>query len=226
MKKIKTHYKNRLPHIAPVGATFFVTFRLADSLPKYVVEELREELKACSRQLLEEKPIGYKEKIIRARKKNFAKYDNLLDKERWGKCHLKKVEIAQVMKDKLMQYDGDKYDLVAYCIMPNHVHILIDTSIQITDPDGFINDEIPENYTQLCEIMKLIKGGSSNAINKILGTTGHKLWQKDSYDHFVRSEKEFVNILNYIILNPVKARMVNDWKSFPYSFVNSRVMEV
>ena len=114
--------------------------------------------------------------------------------------------------------DGDKYDLITYCIMPNHVHVLMDFSRQIVDKEGFYRDEIPENYTQLDKVMKLIKGGSAYEANKILGRRG-TFWQKDSYDHYVRNEKEFYNIVNYILENPVKAKLVKNTENYQHIYI-------
>ena len=130
---IKTEYRNRLPHIAPIGATFFVTFRLADSLPQTVVAELKREYDRIKAKLRKEKPPGWKELLLQERKRFFGKYDYQLDQLKYGECYLQRKEVAQIMVDRLQEFNGKFYDLLAFCIMPNHVHILIDTSIQIEE---------------------------------------------------------------------------------------------
>lgn len=101
--------------------------------------------------------------------------------------------------------------------MPNHVHILFDFSRQLVDEQGFMLPEIPEEYKQLDYVMMLVKGGSSYAINQALCRKG-TLWAKDSYDHYVRDEAEWYRIVNYILRNPVKARLVSQWEDYPYVF--------
>ncbi len=124
-----------------------------------------------------------------------------------------------IVADKLHQFDGDKYDLIAYCIMPNHVHTLFDMSIQVVDQKESHLDEVPANYIQLHQIMKLIKGSTAYLANKVL-KKGGKFWQKDSYDHYIRDENEFWNILNYILQNPVKAKLVDKWEDYPFTYLS------
>ncbi|MEN0046270.1 MAG: transposase [Bacteroidota bacterium] len=222
---MKTAYRSRLPHIVPVGATFFVTFRLADSLPLPIVRELKIKMDTAIKRLQKEKPKGYKETIRRQRKLFFKCYDHQLDEQAFGACYLKQPAIAKIVEDKLHQFDGDKYALQAYCIMPNHVHLLIDTSIQIIDENDLFLNEVPADYTQLHQIMRLIKGGTAYTANKQLNRE-HKFWQKDSYDHYVRDEREFWNIVQYILDNPVKAGLVEQWQDYPYTFVAPRLLEL
>ncbi len=223
MKKVKTEYKNRLPHIAPIGTSFFVTFRLADSLPQNIIRALKKEMDDAIADLKKRKPVGYQAKILEQKKLFFGKYDHQLDYEPYGKCYLKQDEVAQIIKNKLHELDGDKYNLLAYTIMPNHVHVLFDTSIQITDSKGFIMDEIPENFTQLHEIMRQIKGSTAYYANKLLGRTG-AFWMKDSYDHYIRDDKDFNNTLQYILLNPVNAGLVKNWEDFPHTYVSKTLL--
>lgn len=223
--EIKINYQNRLPHIAPIGATFFVTFRLHDSLPRPVVESLRERMNRAIEQLKKDKPPDYQEKIKNQRKLFFKHYDQQLDRKPYGECYLRKPAVAKIVADKLHELDGDKYDLITYCIMSNHVHVLFDTSKQLVDENNFFLPEVPEDYTQLHQIMKLIKGATAYAANRLLGRKG-AFWQKDSYDHYVRNEKEFWNIVYYILRNPVKAGMVAEWKDFPYSYLKREFGEL
>ena len=219
---IKTYYKNRLPHLAPVGATFFVTFRLADSLPQTIVRAMREELEARNQELKKDKK-HYKKRLYEEYKRYYAKYDHQLDDKPYGECYLRRPEIARIVADKLHEFDGDFYDLHAYCIMPNHVHMLIDTMQQLILPGYSIPNEIPGNYVQLDKIMKRIKGGSARLANLALGRSD-TFWQKDSYDHFVRDEQEWRNIIAYILNNPVKAGLVEHWNAWPFTYVKADLL--
>jgi len=218
--KIKTEYANRLPHIAPIGATFFITFRLADSLPYHVVKQLKAEREAIMQKLRKEKPKGYQLEIIKEQKRFFKYYDRELDHNPRGVCQLKQAAIATVVKDKLHKLDGDKYVLLSYCIMPNHVHLLLDMSIQLQDTEGNFRKETPEEYVQLSQIMQSIKGGTAYEANKLLGRKG-TFWQKDSYDHYIRNQKELSNVVNYIAMNPVKAKLVERFQDFSHTYIHS-----
>ena len=97
------------------------------------------------------------------------------------------------------------YELFAWVIMPNHVHILI---LPISGPQ---------------KIMHWIKGRSAKESNSLLGRTG-PFWQHESYDHFVRSRKEFDRVVSYIEQNPVSAGFVckaEDWRFSSASFWTS-----
>jgi REP element-mobilizing transposase RayT len=220
---MKTVYKNRLPHIAPLGATFFVTFRLADSLPQEVVQTLKSSLDTEIKRVKEDFPQDYAHRIRDSRKRNFRKFDHQLDEKSYGACQLRLAEVARILVEKLQEFEGELYDLQAFCIMPNHVHVLLNLNVQVVDKNGIWPEEAPENYVQLDKIMQLIKGGSAYAINRCLGRTG-KLWFKDSYDHFVRSEQEWINIVNYILQNPVKANLVLKWEAWPFSYCKPNVL--
>jgi len=220
---MKTQYINRLPHIAPIGATFFVTFRLADSLPQSFVNALKVELEAEITRLKKEFP-GDLQRIRDARKRNFGKYDHQLDNQPYGVCYLRQSEVAEIVAAKMREYDGTLFDLQAYSIMPNHVHVLFSMAIQIVDEHGIWPDEIPEHYVQLDKVMQLIKGGSSYSANRHLGRSG-KFWFKDSYDHYIRKEEEWLNIAMYILQNPVKAGLAKKWEAWPFNFCKPDLLD-
>ena len=214
---MKTFYRNRLPHIAPAGAAFFITFRLGDSLPVHVILELEDMLKERKKNLPKEPREVYRQARYNEYKRYFRDYDRHLDLKPYGNCYLRRPEIAQIVMKRLHKLDGELYSLIAYCIMPNHVHILIDTLQQLILSDFSIPDEIPEDYVPLYKIMQLIKGATSRYANLTLGRKG-KFWQKDSYDHYVRDERELGNIAAYILNNPVKANLVQNWEDWPFSY--------
>jgi len=213
---MKIFYQNRLPHIAPIGASFFITFRLADALPIPIIRTLEETFNIQCKALKKQYPDTYEEHIRQEQKRYFGNFDKQLDQEQYGSCHLRKPAVAEVVAQHLHKYDGQWYDLHAYCIMPNHVHLLIDMSCQLSKTDIFI-DDIPDNYQQLHKVMQRIKGASARAANTVLGRNG-QFWMKDSYDHYIRNEKEWRNIEAYILNNPVKAGLVKCWEDWPHSY--------
>ena len=212
---IKTSYRRNLPHIHPVGATFFVTFRLQGSLSYHLIETLKEDYEIKIQEIESSHWLDPEAEKLRQQKLFFKKYDSALDKIYNGVDHLKNPKIAKIVADKIHQYDGQYYDLLSYCIMPNHVHLLIDTSIQIQGKD--ILKITDKDYFQLDKIMCLIKGGSSYEINKKMERNG-SFWQSESYDHYVRSGKELSNIIWYIVKNPLKAGLVKEWEDYKFTY--------
>jgi len=212
---MKIYSERNLPHIYPVGGTFFITFRLADSLPVNIIRELEfeynEELTVITKN---EKNIS-KRKVLIAdlKKRKFGKYDHQLDSKPYGNCHMRDTAIAQIIYDKIMEYDKLYYNVISISIMPNHVHLLVDTSAQIDLKTG-----LPlKSYVQVNKWMNLIKGSTSRSINLHLGRTG-KLWATESYDHYARDEAEVLRIREYIILNPVKAGLEIKFREMPYMY--------
>lgn len=198
--------KRNLPHIYPKGATFFITFRLKNSIPLEVLKKMRNKKEVEILAIRQDKKLSELEKkraVYIEEKRFFGKYDKVLEAYTANEDFLKNPEIAQIVAKKIHEYDGKYYDLIAYCIMPNHVHILIDTA----------------NYenTSISQTMKLIKGGSAYLCNRKLQRKGH-FWQDESYDHYVRNAKELENIIRYIVQNPVKAGLVEDWEKWEFTY--------
>jgi REP element-mobilizing transposase RayT len=102
--------------------------------------------------------------------------------------HLKRDEIAQIVIDSLFRGVGlRQYDLGAFALMANHVHVLLRPLIP---PD---------------KLLKTLKGVTAREANRALGRTGEPFWQRESYDHWVRNSGEFQRIVRYIEMNPIKA---------------------
>ena len=210
---MKTFYHANLPHVQPIGGTFFITFRLEGSLPIQYLKRIRSELNDKIFEIKTSRYLDPNVAIYNQRKLYFKKMDWALDQIYDGFDFLKEEKIAQIVEDKIHKYDGELYDLLAYCIMPNHVHLVFDTSVQLQVKEG-LNFK---NYIQVSEIMRKIKGGSAFEINKILNRKG-KLWQKENYDHYVRSGKELTNIIWYILKNPVVANLIENWEEYKFTY--------
>jgi len=112
----------------------------------------------------------------------------------YGCCALKNPIMAEVMQDALKYHDGDKYELIAWCIMPNHVHVLIRTK---------------EDLSKIIQSWKSFTGKWAKANNKkynfAIPEGTKKFWQPEFWDRFIRNEKHFENIVKYILNNPEKA---------------------
>jgi putative transposase len=193
--RFREFYRRRLPHIQVAGSTYFVTFRLKNSLPKNVLEKLAEESAR-----IKDLPLN---KIDSAYHDWFGKYDEYLDQVLCGEEFLKNEQIADLVAESIHYRDGNIYDLVAFCIMPNHVHLVF-----------MPLEKAKDVFYSLSEILQSLKRHTARQSNLILGRSG-AFWQDESYDHIVRDEAELERIAKYIINNPVKAGLVDGptkWK--------------
>ncbi|GAB4536955.1 MAG: transposase [Anaerolineales bacterium] len=202
MSRYRVYYRRHLPHYQPPGATLFVTFRLHGSLPQDVLEALHAQENMIQNSDLDEQAAQ------KARSELFWRLDDALDSGGSRPLWLKNAEVAGMVADAIRFLDGKKYELLAYCIMPNHVHLVI-TPLPV--------DESKEQYHPLSDIMKSLKGFTARRANAILGHGG-TFWQEEYYDHVVRDEKALERILQYVMYNPVKAGLVENPEDWPWSY--------
>ena len=169
-----------LPHWHQDGKYVFVTFRLHDSLPQEKLDWLRKEKDSW----LKMHPQPWDKKVTKEYIDKFGKaVDKWLDNGH-GDCMLKKRSNRKIVEDALLFHDGQQYDLVAFVVMPNHVHILI---------------KLKEGY-ELTAIMRSLKSFTAKEINKNEKKSG-PIWQSESYDRLIRDQKHFENVVRYIIAN-------------------------
>jgi REP element-mobilizing transposase RayT len=192
------HFRGKLPHLKRDGAIYFVTFRLNDSLPGSEIVRLKLERAAMLEQARAAKrPLTWheEEQLLAW---YCEKVELLLDAGR-GACWLHKPEIAELVGNAINFFDGKRYDLRAWVIMPNHVHAIV----------------WPYPGRTLSEILHSWKSYTSKEANKLLGRTGQTFWQAESFDHVIRNEEERVRLVNYVENNPAKAGLCKgkeDWK--------------
>jgi alanine--tRNA ligase len=188
---IKKSEGRHLPHWSTEGATYFVTFRLTDSVPSSRRDQWRAERDELAR--LEAAGVLSDRERASARYLLREEVDRYLDAGA-GECLLNDPRAATIVADALKHFDQDRYDLWAWVVMPNHVHALV----------------TPRAGNQLSSVLHSWKSFTANAINQTLGRSGD-VWMDESYDHIVRNQAEFTRYVNYILENPVKARLV-DWQ--------------
>ncbi|TPG67593.1 REP-associated tyrosine transposase [Hymenobacter nivis] len=188
-----THYQRRLPHQLGPGASYFVTFRLAGSLPRETVARLLEE-----RALRRQEP-----SVPDAGKRFFGAFDAALDCATQGPCYLNCPAEAAIVQASLHFLDGPGYELLAYCLMPNHVHLVVHLPLETIAP--------------LARTLQRLKSHTARQLNQLRGTTG-PVWQRESYDHRVRDAHELTAIIAYTLNNPVKAGLAQEWQQWPYSY--------
>ncbi|MEE9310937.1 MAG: alanine--tRNA ligase-related protein, partial [Planctomycetota bacterium] len=193
MSKIEKRQGAYLPHWEAENATYFVTFRLADSLSKEsrdkIVQE-REEIYAKADQMGRELSESEHEKLL---KLHTEKIDGWLANG-YGECHFKNDSCAETVANALKHFDGDRYVLSAWCIMPNHVHVVFK----------------PTQGNSLSDIIQSWKSFTAKACNKLLGRTG-EFWMPESFDRVVRDRSEYTTFIEYTAENPTKAGL-NNWK--------------
>jgi REP element-mobilizing transposase RayT len=173
-----TYYERNLPHWHPDGKVIFITWRLRGSLPPEAVAKLANSKEPSGRQ--------------------FVRADRLLDGGRFGPHWLKYPKVATAVKNTILKgsHKLRHYRLLAYAVMPNHVHLLI------------------EPFVPIERITRGIKGVSARRANALLKRKKESFWQAESFDHWVRTSAEGEKICKYIENNPVKAGLVRspqDW---------------
>jgi REP element-mobilizing transposase RayT len=205
------YYKRHLPHWQPEGAEFFIPFRLAESLPVEAVNKL----KSYRKQLEKQDDSKIKDEI---QGQIFKKYEGLLDQAGSGPTWLKEKNVAGVVQNSLHFYDSKAYDLYAYCVMPNHVHVVFK---HLGD-----NEEINElnDVYSITKILHSIKSYTALECNKVLNRAG-AFWQSESYDRVIRDQDELENTIRYTLHNPVKAGLVERWEEWSYSYCKSEFVD-
>jgi REP element-mobilizing transposase RayT len=169
--RLRTRSRGFLPHWEVEGATYFVTYRLFDSLPREVIERLRREHRTLSRRA-------------------FAiSLDRELDEGR-GAAYLRDNRIAAAVAENL-NFHRKRYELEAWCVMPNHVHVVM----------------TPFSGEVLSDILHSWKSYTTHQAKRILGV--RRFWAREYYDHIVRSDRELNDTIAYVRCNPAKAGLVN-----------------
>jgi len=172
-----------LPHWQQGETWIFITWRLADSLPKSVVEKLNEQ-----KIIWEAKhPQPWSEAEQKEQNRLFKLgFEQLLD-DAHGECLLAKRPYREIVSNALLHFHEERYLLDSFVIMPNHVHVLFH----------------PIDEHKLETILQSWKRSTAYEINKLRGKTG-SLWQREYWDRLIRSEKHLTWTRNYIFNNPAK----------------------
>ncbi len=174
------HSRGYLPHFDSPETIQFVTFRLADSLPRAIAERLRH------------------------REDDVHRVERDLDTG-LGACWLRRPEIAKLVQDALLHFDGGRYRLLAWCLMPNHVHVVIE-----------ILDE-----RSLSDIVRSWKTFTARLADIELGRTG-PFWHADYFDRCMRDEEHLAQTIWYVENNPVKAGLARRPGEWMWSSAHAR----
>jgi REP element-mobilizing transposase RayT len=190
--------ERRLPHWAQAGAITFITWRTDDSIPAPILAQWRADRCRWLRShgidpneptwqtlLATLEPVRQRE----FRREFSQRWHNELDAGH-GACVLHELELAQIVADSLKHFDGDRYVITDFVVMPNHVHLLAafrDEAAMLAQCESW------KHYTAV-------------KINRLLSRKG-RFWERDSFDHLVRTQEQFEWIRRYIAENPAKARL-------------------
>lgn len=185
--------RRTLPHWVQEGRTYFVTFRLADSMPR----EKREHLEAQRDAWIRAKGLRSLDEIENLSEDDrneyhrifTAKIHDLLDAG-YCYCVLREPENAHAVSRALLFFDGNRVEMLAFVVMPNHVHVLA----------------CPIPPHTLSDLLHSWKRHTSKESNKRMGTSG-TLWLDENFDHIVRSPEQLQHFRNYIRDNPKKAHL-------------------
>ena len=192
------HTRNTLPHLKRDGGAYFVTFRLADTLPAELIERLKRERDTILQQALTAKrPLTWPEQEGLFRWYS-ARVDAYLDAGH-GECLLKRRDLAELVANALRYFEGQRYELRSWVVMPNHVHAVVG----------------PKPPQTLTKILHSWKSFTASEANKILKRANRHFWQTESYDHLVRDDADLARCCEYTTRNPVSARLCErpeDWE--------------
>ena len=185
------HSRGYLPHFDGKEITQAIIFHLADSLPRKIVEKWKEELSN----------LPPEESDVQRR----CRLESYLDKG-YGSAWLKDPRIARLAEETILLFDGQRYYLHAWVIMPNHIHVLI----------------TPQKNWRLSTIIQTWKSYTAKQANSILGRTG-KFWQEEYFDRFIRDQRHFIAALRYIEANPVKAGLCRNKEEWIFGSAARRI---
>ncbi len=183
------HSRRYMPHFDSALVVQHVTFHLADSLPAAVVERMAKELQTV--------PAGKRE--VERRKRIEAWID-----AGHGSCLLKRPDAAEGVEQALLYFDGARYQLLAWVVMPNHVHVLFQPNVGWT-------------LSQIVASWKSFTGRRLAALAPGSTEFGNRIWHREYWDRFIRDQKHFDAAKAYIHQNPVKAGLVAQAKEWPWS---------
>jgi REP element-mobilizing transposase RayT len=179
------HSRGYLPHFDGRALPQFITIHLAGSIPLKVIRNWRRELKTLTYEY---------ERIVLQRR-----IERYLD-QGYGDAFLKVPEVAGMVQDALLKFDGTKYRMFSWVVMPNHVHCLM------TRFDEY----------ELSDILHSIKSFTAHEANNRLDRKG-QFWIEEYFDRYIRNEEHFQKTVRYIEDNPVKAGLCRRPEEWPYS---------
>jgi len=232
----KPYSERHRPHIHPAGATVFVTYRLAGSIPQVVLRAhktkrdwLEAELTRARKAEVGSGVIDdqkWYERVEEFHREWFLKFEATLHKANSGPIWLQDKRVAGNVADGIHRLNGHAYTLDAYCIMSNHVHVVFKPLLSEIELRGSFDVAghlvFLSEHPGLSRIMQSLKGRSARECNLILSRSG-RFWEHESFDHVVRPGK-LMSTIRYVLDNPVKAGLVANWQRWPWTYCRSELL--
>jgi REP element-mobilizing transposase RayT len=215
--EIKRRHGAYLPHWTRDSAWYAVTFRLWDSLPKHIIKSWLFERKNIVKTAEQMKRALTDSEERRLAHLYSEKVERYLDAGH-GCCFMKDERIAELVQRALLHFDGSRYSLAAWCVMPNHVHVVVKPFAGMTTA----GTALPPS--ELSDILHSWKSFTSKEANKLLRRSGD-FWQAEYYDHLIRNEGDFRHAVRYVLDNPIKAGLKN-WKWVELTKRGKRILGV
>ena len=199
-------YRRHLPHLELPDVDYFLTFRLAGSLPTPVARRSIIELQGKA-EVSRSKTPGRAPQLPTPsyRLHRIRNFQQIVHPGAPGPRWLANPEVASIVKEALHYRDGSQFTLYAFCIMPNHIHIACHTGVRDSSPMPII------------DLLANFKWYTALKCNKVLHRSG-AFWLQEGYDHVIRSGPELHQTVRYIVFNPVKAGLARRWQDWRWTY--------
>jgi len=204
-------HRRYLPHVQLKRQVISITWRLAFTLPRQL-QELLHELRVSLQSLHNADETSLSERYEEYAYK-LERYDDYLGRFQLQGLSLCEPAIGSMMRSALHFYDHKLYQLHTWCLMPNHVHLLVQP---LPLADG--------TYAKISTIVQRIKGYTAKQINLQLGRSG-KVWNDDYYDRFIRNSRDYCMTVEYVMNNPVKAGLTDRRESWEYAYFKAGLID-
>jgi REP element-mobilizing transposase RayT len=178
-----------LPHFDQPNLVQSITFRLHDAVPDDVIQSWKRTLA-----WIEDLPAADPREV--ELRKRISRYEDAGHGASW----LRDARIAALVEEALLHFDGQRYRLIAWCVMPNHVHGVIETQVD----------------WPLSAVVQPWKSYTAHAANQVLGRSG-AFWFREYHDRFIRDERHLAHAVEYVEQNPVKAGLVGSRELWRWS---------
>ncbi len=205
MSELVESHRRYLPHCHESDKVISLTWRLEGDLPQLIKDTIRE-MQSVFKEISDKENdpllvgLNTKYHIL------IEKYDQQLGEHKPTGIDLTRPDIGEILASSFHFYHDKLYDLQVYCIMPNHVHLLI-KPLEVE----------PHKEALISDIVRRIKGYTAKQIIKA-GFEGHKVWRADYFDRQIRNDKDYYYTIEYILCNPLKANLAEKQKDWPYSY--------
>lgn len=206
------YYRRNLPHIHPPNAVFFFTYNLQGAVPKHVIDGWKTELEIVREGMIRSglSPAEVEREYQQLKQRQFVRYEKYLDRMDSGPRFLKQHAAAKVVIDSIafLARAGD-WKPICYSIMPNHVHLMAHRIQHVQDT------------------LKRHKSFTAKQLNQIVPErTGGQVWQRETFDHYLRNRSQCAQKVLYVLLNPVKAGLCNRWWEHPFTWLSEEYMHL